>query len=137
MAMTRPGVLRTLLGALRIAVRPGSPSLVERLRAVPRLVGATARGRYHGTTVGRLVLVAVGVAYVVSPVDLVPEALLGLFGLADDAVVASWVVAALVTETEAFLAWEQSEGSHDRPAGTGGRSDREARHETVQGHVVR
>ncbi len=35
----------------------------------------------------RLVYLALCVLYVLSPVDLVPEALLGPFGLADDAIV--------------------------------------------------
>ena len=33
------------------------------------------------------------VAYVVSPIDLIPELALSVFGLADDAVVVSWIAA--------------------------------------------
>jgi uncharacterized membrane protein YkvA (DUF1232 family) len=46
------------------------------------------------------------VAYVVSPVDLMPEAVLGVFGLGDDAVVVTWVAITVVNLTEDFLAWE-------------------------------
>ena len=59
--------------------------------------------------------------------NLLPEALLGAFGLADDAVVGSWLAAQLVTETEEFLAWERSTGR-----GSGHGAGRDA----VPGEVV-
>jgi uncharacterized membrane protein YkvA (DUF1232 family) len=121
-------MLRTLTVALRTATRPGSAGLGERLRAVPRLVRATVRGEYHGTTTGRLFMIAAAVAYILSPVDVVPEALFSLLGLADDAVLASWVAASLVNETEAFLAWERSPGAERR--------ERPSRTETVPGEVI-
>lgn len=37
---------------------------------------------------GKTILGGIGIAYVLSPIDLIPEALLGPFGLADDAAVA-------------------------------------------------
>ena len=47
------------------------------------------------------------VLYVVSPLDLVPEAILPLVGLGDDAIVIAWIATALVNQTEGFLAWER------------------------------
>ena len=101
---------KSLATAVRIATRPGGPSLVERAQAVPRLVRAVRSGEYTGTSAGRLLMIAGAAGYLVSPVDLLPEALLGAFGLADDAVVGSWLAAQLVTETEDFLAWERATG---------------------------
>jgi uncharacterized membrane protein YkvA (DUF1232 family) len=49
-----------------------------------------------------------GLAYLVSPVDLVPEAFLGLIGLGDDAVVALWLAGTFLAETDRFLGWETS-----------------------------
>lgn len=98
---------RSLGSALRIATRPGSPGIAERLSALPRLVRAVRTGEYHGTSLGRLALLAAAVGYVVSPVDFMPEGLLMVFGLADDAVVISWIAATVVHETESFLAWER------------------------------
>ena len=49
---------------------------------------------------------ALGVLYVVSPVDFMPEILLGVLGLGDDALVAAWVAGAVLGETDAFLRWE-------------------------------
>ena len=123
--MSRLGALRTLATAVRTAVRPGSPAMGERLTAVPRLFRATFRGEYAGTTRGRLLLLLGAVAYVVSPVDFVPEAFLSVFGLADDAFVFSWIAASVINETEAFLPWERTTPQATRAA-----------HETVHGHVV-
>ena len=101
---------KSLATAVRIATRPGGPSLMDRAQAVPRLVRAVRSGDYTGTSPGRLLMILGAAGYLVSPVDLLPEALLGAFGLADDAMVGSWLAAQLVTETEAFLEWERVTG---------------------------
>ena len=77
---------------------------------MPRLVRATLDGTYAGTTVGRLGLVAAAVAYVASPIDLLPEAFLPVLGAADDAVVIGWAVKAFIEETDRFVAWELGQG---------------------------
>jgi uncharacterized membrane protein YkvA (DUF1232 family) len=71
------------------------------------LVGAVS-GRYPELGRGRLALLVLAVAYLVSPIDLVPEAFLGLLGLGDDALVALWLGGAFLVETERFLTWERS-----------------------------
>lgn len=126
----RIGVLRRLAGAVRLALRPGGPGLTERGRAVPRLVRAVLAGRYRAVTPGHLGLLLLALAYVVSPVDLLPEGLLPLVGLADDAVVVAWLAAALVRDTEAFLQWERGGGPRDRWGRPQDAPD-------VEGHVVR
>jgi len=62
-------------------------------------------------TMARLGMLGLAAAYILSPVDLMPEDILAVFGLADDALVLSWLAAALVTETESFLDWEAGAGS--------------------------
>jgi uncharacterized membrane protein YkvA (DUF1232 family) len=104
---SRVVLLTTFYRAARIAMRPGGPSMGERLAAVPRLVSSAVRGRYAGITAGRLAMMAGALAYVVSPIDLVPEGALLMLGVLDDAVVLSWLAAALVSETESFIAWER------------------------------
>jgi uncharacterized membrane protein YkvA (DUF1232 family) len=103
----RWGAFRSIARALRAVTRPGGPGMGERLRSLPRLVRATARGEYAGSSLGRLLMLLGAVAYVVSPVDLVPEAALAFLGLADDAIVVSWIATTVVNETEQFLAWEE------------------------------
>ncbi len=46
-------------------------------------------------------------AYLVLPVDLVPELLLGPIGLVDDGVVLVWLAGAVLSETGRFLEWER------------------------------
>jgi len=93
--------------AFRTAVRPGSPGLGARLSSVPRLVRATLRGDYAGTSSGRLLAIFAALLYVISPIDLLPELVLPFLGLGDDALVISWVAASVINETEMFLGWER------------------------------
>lgn len=106
---------RAALAAVWSALRAsrGGPSLGERLTALPRLTGATLRGRYDGK--GRLTGMALAVIYILVPVDLVPELLLGPLGLVDDSLVAVWLAGAVLSETERFLVWEQARGPRVEP----------------------
>jgi uncharacterized membrane protein YkvA (DUF1232 family) len=83
------------------------------------MIGARLRGEYKGLGMGRMSGMALAAAYIVSPIDAVPEAFLLVFGLADDALVAAWLVGALLAETGAFLEWEGAgrPGSLRPPAG--------------------
>ena len=98
-AASRIKLAATVASVVRASTRPGAPALVERIQAVPRLVRATIERRYAGTTLAKLGLVAGAVAYVASPVDLVPEALLPVIGAADDAVVITWAIKVFFEET--------------------------------------
>jgi uncharacterized membrane protein YkvA (DUF1232 family) len=91
--------------ALLRAFKPGTPGLGRRLAAIPRMIGATMRGEYDGKS--RLALMAISAAYMVSPIDAVPEGILLLIGLVDDAAVAVWLAGAVLDETERFLEWER------------------------------
>lgn len=75
------------------------------------MVGEALSGRYAALGRGRLALLGLALAYLVSPIDVVPEAFVPLLGLADDGVVALWLAGAFLSETDRFLAWE-----HGRPA---------------------
>ncbi|HEX6077112.1 MAG TPA: YkvA family protein [Micromonosporaceae bacterium] len=98
--------------AVRAGRRPGAPGVGERLRALPRLLGARVRGRYTDLGWGRLALLVAAAGYVVSPVDVVPELVLAIPGLLDDTVIAAWMAGALLDETERFIDWERRGGSH-------------------------
>lgn len=108
-ARSRVVLFTTFYRAVRIAMRPGGPGLAVRMRAVPRMMSATLAGRYDGLGIARLALMLTAVAYVVSPVDLVPEGALLMLGVADDAMVLGWLAAALMGGTEDYLAWERGE----------------------------
>ncbi len=101
------GTLRRRMAwtALLRVFKPGTPGIGRRLAAIPRMIRATMRGEYDGKS--RLGMVAVAAMYIVSPIDLVPEAIFLVFGLVDDAAVAAWLAGAVLDETERFLEWER------------------------------
>jgi uncharacterized membrane protein YkvA (DUF1232 family) len=99
---------RTALIAFARAFAPGTPGLGRRISAFLRMIIATMRGQYDGKF--RLFLMAAASLYIVSPIDALPELFLSVFGLIDDAVVASWLIGTLFAETERFLEWEKLQG---------------------------
>jgi uncharacterized membrane protein YkvA (DUF1232 family) len=72
------------------------------------MVREAVSGRYAALGRGRLALIALALAYLVSPLDLVPEAVVPLLGLADDGVVALWLAGSFLAETDRYLSWERS-----------------------------
>ncbi|MEV6343522.1 YkvA family protein [Actinoplanes sp. NPDC051851] len=98
----------TALGRALMSGSKGGPTLGKRVGAIPRMMKATAKGHYDGGM--RLALMAAGAAYVISPIDAVPEAFLWVFGLVDDAVAVTWLAGAVLSETERFLEWEREIG---------------------------
>ena len=140
---SRMGLVTMIAQSVRTAVRPGSAGLVERVAAVPRMLSAVTRGEYRGTTFSHMALLAAAVLYVVSPLDFMPEALFSVFGLTDDAIVVTWLIAALVNDTEEFLTWERSgartQGYATAGAQTAAPQDmpQDEWYRTVQSQVVR
>jgi uncharacterized membrane protein YkvA (DUF1232 family) len=103
--LTDPEHLRrtaTTMGAAA-ATAPRGHSWSARLRAMPSMVGAVLRGRWSGARRGPVLLALLGLLYVVMPVDFMPEALLGPFGLGDDIGVAAISLAVLVRGADAYL----------------------------------
>lgn len=98
--------IRSLGDSIASVADPSGPSVAARLTALPRMVRAVAVKEYGGTSSARVAMMVAAAAYVASPVDLIPEKLAPIMGLADDAVVLAWLAGALVHDTDEFLAWE-------------------------------
>ncbi|HLS39230.1 MAG TPA: DUF1232 domain-containing protein [Ornithinicoccus sp.] len=107
----RWGALGAVGAAIRSASSPDAPGVMTRLLALPRMVLAIRRGEYTGTDLRRVLLMLAAAGYVVSPVDLAPEALLFLGGLADDALVIGWLAVTIIRVTDDFLEWERNRGA--------------------------
>jgi uncharacterized membrane protein YkvA (DUF1232 family) len=103
----RIAAFRALWRAVLAGNRAGAPGFGDRLRALPRMFAAAVSGQYAELGRTRLAMLALALAYLISPVDLVPEVVLGLLGLGDDAVVALWLGGALLVETDRYLDWER------------------------------
>lgn len=99
---------RNALVAFARAFQPGTPNLGRRVAAVPRMLVASVRRQYDGGW--RLLMMAAASLYILSPLDAVPELFTLFVGLIDDAFVVTWLVGALLAETERFLEWEKNQG---------------------------
>jgi|SRR5688572_18155420 len=102
--LRRTAAFTALAKALMTGAR-GGPSVGKRVAALPRMIKASAKGEYDGGM--RVAMMAAATAYVVSPVDFIPEAALFVFGLADDAVMIAWLAGSVLSETARFLEWER------------------------------
>ncbi|TDQ54938.1 YkvA family protein [Actinorugispora endophytica] len=89
------------------STQEGKPSVLARVKALPRMFGARFRGHYQELSGSRIALFVVALAYIASPVDFVPELFVPFLGVADDVGVAVWLTAALMGETERFIDWER------------------------------
>lgn len=78
------------------------------LTAMGRMAKAVASGHYDMATPKFLMMLAT-LGYVVSPVDAVPEAILGPLGLVDDASLLTATAGVLAYEIACFLDWEAQE----------------------------
>ena len=94
----------------RIHAGPLSP-LKRDLQTLLRLMRAYGEGRYREVSGKDLALAVLGLLYLVSPLDVLPDFL--PIGFADDAAVIGFIVRKIRTELVAFQAWEQAQGTQD------------------------
>lgn len=135
MAATRFLKAGKLAGAAMGAARAADRRFTwgERIAAIPAMLAATLRGRFPGATRKGVLLSAAGLVYLVSPIDLMPELLLGPFGIADDAAIAAMSMGYLVSAADRYLHWRT--GTVPAPEHTpAGRHPFDA--DVVQGTVV-
>ena len=81
----------------------GRHSLAQRLGAIVPMLRDALSGRWAGAPRLRLIASLAGLVYVVSPIDVLPEILLGPFGLGDDVAIIALCVASLMSASEAWL----------------------------------
>lgn len=79
----------------------------DSLTTLFRLLGAYRRGEYRDLPWQSLSMIIAAILYFLMPVDLIPDAILGI-GLLDDSVIIAWTVRLLKTDIDRFLAWEQA-----------------------------
>ncbi len=81
----------------------GRSGFLTRVAAVPRMIRDTMTGEYSGLGKGNVFAMVMAVAYLVSPIDLIPEALLTIPGLIDDTAIAIWLLAAATSAADRYL----------------------------------
>jgi uncharacterized membrane protein YkvA (DUF1232 family) len=93
--------------AYREVSKPGTPGLGARLKAIPKMIGAVMRGTYPGMTKSKLATMGLGVLYMISPIDVIPEFLL-VVGVVDDFGVFLWLMSSLLGESGRYVDWERT-----------------------------
>ncbi len=84
---------------------------VSKIPVIWRMLKMWKKGFYK-TQVMDLILPVIGLLYVISPIDLLPEMVLPFIGSLDDLAVLALVIPKLMKEVDKFLLWEgmQKEG---------------------------
>lgn len=85
----------------------------DSLAAFFRLLRAYARREYTDIPPQRIVLIVAAVLYFVSPIDVIPDFVVGL-GFIDDAAVIAWVFSTVKGVLDDFLRWEVSRSGDGR-----------------------
>ena len=133
---------RTMTVAGAVKASGGRVPLGQRLAAILPMLRDSFTGRWLEAPRGRLVAAVLGIAYVVSPIDLMPEALLGPFGLGDDIAIAAFSVAVLMSSAEAWLgrgseqADQQSGPSASGQPGTSSAAGQGATGDVIEGIII-
>ena len=79
----------------------------DSLLTLLRLLRAYVRGDYRQVPAKSLVLIIAGVLYFLTPVDLIPDFIVGL-GFVDDVAILAWVVNAVKNVLADFKTWEST-----------------------------
>lgn len=72
-----------------------------------RLIRAYVNGSYRQISTKALLIIVAAIAYFVSPIDLIPDFIIGL-GLIDDATILAWTIRACSADIAAFMDWENT-----------------------------
>lgn len=78
------------------------------LKLFQQLVKAWITGKYSGLSRQALISVVAALIYFLSPIDLIPDFILGL-GLVDDLAVIAWVMNSWRGELDLFRQWQQAQ----------------------------
>ena len=82
----------------------GNP--IQRAKALPRLWKAWRSGKYPELPRSQVVLWAVALVYLVSPIDVLPE-FLPVIGVTDDAGMLVWLLSSVSIASGSYLRWEK------------------------------
>jgi uncharacterized membrane protein YkvA (DUF1232 family) len=79
----------------------------DNLQLLFDLIGAWRRGEYRKIPTRSIVTIIASIIYFVSPIDLIPDFLIGL-GIVDDAAVIGFVLKQITTDLERFRDWKEN-----------------------------
>ncbi|MFK4088692.1 YkvA family protein [Kribbella sp. NPDC020789] len=82
--------------------------VIQRARALPRMLRAARQGTYGELSTGRMGLWVFAVIYLVSPIDILPD-LLPVIGVTDDAGVLVWLLTSVSTAAGLYIDHERKQ----------------------------
>lgn len=80
---------------------------IQKIPDIFRMIKLWRKGIYKVNSID-IILPLLGVLYILSPIDLLPEIALPVIGVLDDAAVLYFVLPKLIKEVNKFLLWEAS-----------------------------
>lgn len=78
---------------------------IKKIPDIFRMVNFWRKGLYPVKSID-LILPLLGVLYIISPIDLLPEVAIPVLGVMDDLAVLSMTIPKLIKEVDKFLLWE-------------------------------
>lgn len=111
--MSSPKRMSKLVALVReYAGRKGLDKVRDELQMLAAMARDVAAGRYRQCRVGSILLAVAALVYVVSPLDVVPDFLIGM-GLLDDAAIVAWAFSRLRAEVERYHRSVNSDSGRD------------------------
>jgi uncharacterized membrane protein YkvA (DUF1232 family) len=112
--LKNPSKLMGLSARVQQILRTGRLSslgdVINRLKTAMRLVRRYAQGDYRDISLQSIALIVTSFVYLVMPLDLIPDFMLGL-GFSDDAALLIWTLHSVMEDLTRFEKWE----AHDSP----------------------
>ncbi|WP_437881448.1 YkvA family protein [Pseudomonas sp. LRF_L74] len=112
LARGRLPALLLAVASKRAARGDRQEGLGEKLRLLQGLCAAWLRGEYRQINPQALLAVVAGLLYFLTPLDLVPDWLLGV-GLLDDLAVLAWVMRTWQGELDAYRTWRDAHSQEE------------------------
>ncbi len=85
--------------------------VIDDVRVSIDLIKQYIKGEYQSISKGNLILIIVGFIYLVHPLDIIPDFLLG--GFIDDAAVFAYILKAIQHELDAYREWKVEKAFDD------------------------
>ncbi len=79
----------------------------HKLKLIIALARDWSKGRYREVSKGNMILILAGIIYFVSPLDIIPDFIVGL-GFLDDAAILTFVINRLDKEIEKYREWKNN-----------------------------
>ena len=116
--MVDPAKMKWLVGRVRqYCGKEGLAKVRDHLSLLADMASDITGGRYTGYGKGNFLFAVAALIYVVSPLDLVPDFLIGL-GLLDDVAIVGWAMSCLKDEVDKYQAFRAEQSTSEPPAET-------------------